>query len=795
MLKEVEIPKHIRKGLRAMVKDHPLSTNLRVFGSDTETCHGEPMSLQICGPGSSIEQAVKVGIDGHDFLLEWVDKKTIFPTFWRWIRSRLRAGGVNLCYFHNLNFDIRVLFRDYLKTLYEQNSDISFDVEIDNQHLEVKILFGKVNKASIILRGEPHAPGEPGDVIARLQILDSKAFTQASLERSLKMFGIPQDKLKAPEGLGSINFALLPKNNPLRIQFEDYSRHDAFVEMLLGLKIMEFHSLYSVAPSISLPSYAARVFRRHFMRNNESIPFPPDEVVKAAEKSYHGGKNAYHLDGPAIVEDVCEVDINSAYPHAMRSLPDITRGKYMRVEQFKKDAIGVYCISGWIDEKHLQAKYRLIYDHAFKVVKDKLRDRTIFKDLWHTAYEVEAALAHPAIKITNLWGYIWRPDEGGDNPFRRFVEHFYEKKEKTPKADPHYHFYKIVLNALYGKLVSTIEVRSAQGEDEVRKLREMGVDLPTFIRIDERFDKVLGKFVSIARNWRAGSMYNPFLASMITGHARRYLYELEVELEALHAATDSVKTRSLVEAVPGLGGLKVECYGRCYLFRNKLYLHFSKDSTYCGHKTPPFKYPEKHITYKDGRYQAVPHPKAGQPMVDDDGQHLCKVALHGYKGPLWVLFEGRHRLITERELTYTYTHVVGLREGLRRGLSPCDFIPVTETMRLGEAYVPEDLITFIVKRGGFSRNKERNGGYSGEITMLLAKETGVIGLVNDRGGLPADRMREAAAEAGFISEATSLSEFMELVREYAGSKQKYYGLNGEYSQGDIIYPDPDEEAA
>lgn len=804
MLKEVEIPKHVRHGLRPTVKDYPLPTNLRVFGSDTETYHGDPMTVQIAGPCASIEEMLALmvkGGPGVDRYFSYIDKDTVFPEFWRWIRGRLRPGGVNLCYFHNLNFDLRVLFRAYLKTMYEQNNDIGFTCEIDGQCLRVRIMFGKVNKANVTLHGPDTAEGNPGPVIARLQILDSKAFSQASLARSLRMFGIPQDKLKSPEGLGSINYALLPRDNPLRREFEDYSDQDAIAELALGLKIMEFHALYKVPPCISLPSYAAKVFRRHFLRQGEAIPFPPDEVVKASEKSYHGGKNGFYLDAAAVVEDLCEVDINSAYPHAMKSLPPLTKGEYTRVEGFVPDAVGVYCISGYIDEKHYLAKYRLVYDHAFRPVRTGTArgndsNRSYFKDLWHTCYEVEAMRKNSAVHLTGVWGYLWRPAPVADNPFARFVDHFYSKKEATPKTDPHYHFYKIVLNALYGKLVSTIEVRSAEGEDEVRKLRELGVALPAFIRIDERYDKVLGRNVSLAKNWRAGSMYNPFLASLITGHARRYLYELETDLEAVHSATDSVKTRHLIEAQKGLGGVKVECYGRCYLFRNKLYLHFSKSSEYCGHKKkdgtvdPPFKYPAK-IFDRDGR--AAVHPRAGQPLVDYDGQHLCKVALHGYKGPLWVLFEGRHELIETGKMRYHYTHVVGLREGLRRGLSVCDFIPVEETLSLSKPYEVQDLITFIVRHGGISR-KRQQGAYSGEVSALLTKETGVIGLVNDRGGRDPDMMREMCAESGYISEAMSLGDFMELVREYAGSKHKYYGSTYEQTQGDIIFPEPEEVA-
>jgi hypothetical protein len=469
----------------------------------------------------------------------------------------------------------------------------------------------------------------------------------------------------------------------------------------------------------------------------------------------------------------------------MRALPEITKGTYMRVDSFKKDAVGIYCISGTINEKHPDAKYRLVFDHAFKPVREK------FKDLWNTCYEVEAMMASKVVDITSIQGFVWRPGEGGSNPFLRFVEHFYEKKENTTKSDPHYHFYKIVLNALYGKLVSTIEVRSAEGEDEIRKLREMGVAMPPYIRIDERFDKVLGKNVSIARAWRAGSMYNPFLASLITGHARRYLYELECDLRAVHSATDSVKTTQLIEAQKGLGGLKVECFGRCYLFRNKLYLHFSKDHTYCGHKTPPFLYPAKMNQAKNGRLISVPHPKAGQPMVDYDGQHLCKVALHGFKGPLWVLFEGRHELIADGQMTYLYTHVVGLREGLRRGAAPCDFIPVTETISLHKPYEHDHLLSFIVKLGGFNPDKETS--LHGEIRALRYKETRIKGLVSDR-GYNCDHVRALCAESGYIYEEMDLNDFMELVRDCATTGRKHYGLNDTGERpGDILFPDPEEK--
>jgi hypothetical protein len=183
------------------------------------------------------------------------------------------------------------------------------------------------------------------------------------------------------------------------------------------------------------------------------------------------------------------------------------------------------------------------------------------------------------------------------------------------------------------------------------------------LNVDGVIDPRTKKRIALRPEWTAGAFYSPFWASFVTSHTRAYLYKLETKLHALHAATDSVKATTPHEAVKGLGGLKIECFGRCYLFRNKLYLHFSRDSTYCGHKEPPYKAPD------------------GTPLVED-GQHLCKVGMHGFKGQVHELFTARHRLLVEHRLAYSYEHCVGLREGIRRKEQPCDFVPRHEVLEL-----------------------------------------------------------------------------------------------------------------
>ena len=66
----------------------------------------------------------------------------------------------------------------------------------------------------------------------------------------------------------------------------------------------------------------------------------------------------------------------------------------------------------------------------------------------------------------------------------------------------------------------------------------------------------------------------------------------------------------------------------------------------------------------------------------EDGQHLCKVALHGFKGPLHILWDNRKQLVAGGHIEYEYTHVVGLREGMKREERPGDFVKRHEDLVL-----------------------------------------------------------------------------------------------------------------
>ena len=682
MEKIVSYPDHVLAGIKRNHRSYPVPKNLRLFGGDTETVKGLPHTIQVSD-------------DGITPMLRYVDRDTILPTFWELVRPAMREGGVNVCYFHNLKFDLMILFAAHHEAMYEQINAIKFHLgpdarplpkawwkEPEKTVLKVEILFGKVNAAEIT---EGHYYLEKDDALhftgqAKLKILDSRAFTLASLDRSAKMFQLSVGKLKFNEDWG--------KNATRSKDFEEYAKQDVVVQWQLGRRIMDIHEKYGVRPSVSLPQFVSRVFRHDFFKEKWHIAFPPLDVVRAAEFSYHGGKNGkscpcpghcsdeellrrpvFQCKRPYVVDDCYEADINSAFPWAMRELPSFVGGRYRRVDRYLGSGnVGVYCLSGKVSDR---TRHPIIFSHRFVPVCGP------YDSVWTTGYEVEKALSSPEVTITKCWGYVWEPkDPDGPNPFRDYVDHFYKLKEETPKNDPYYNFYKIALNSLYGKLVGAVEEheleRFGKTEEEADErqasFRERGLS------VDYRWDEALKEFVRIQKQTVAGQMYHPFIAALITGRVRALIYDLETKYHALHTATDSIKTTMPVEEVKGLGGWKVECFGRCYLLRNKLYLHMDKR----GDRAP------------EGSWARD---------LGEDGQWLVKAAFHGFKGPKVrevkgpedrpthdykeFLWRKRNQLMRDRKLTYQYQHVVGLREGMRRGETPAEFVWRTETLNLG----------------------------------------------------------------------------------------------------------------
>jgi hypothetical protein len=624
---------------------------------------------------------VQIASEGDESLIR-VDPANAFRVLMQWVDQRTNERGVNLVFFHNLRFDLTVLFAPEQEQIYNQYNNI----HLERDGYVIQMLYGRVNFVRVWrdlggylcpackqipreavrriagknICGNPKH-GEPTPVRRNLgtvvRWVDSAAFCppgSKSLAAALKIYGVEAQKLPAPAGLG--DRVLYGK------EFEDYALNDARAEEKLGCAIMALHKEYDLTPCVSLPQLSARILRHHFFRPGESFPFPPEPCRLASELSYHAGKNGFYV-APGVYENLYEYDINSAFPQAMKEMPQMVKGKYLRVKKYIPGYCGIYRIRGCSPS----ACIPLLFDSAFRPIRGK------FSDVWVTGYEIENLRRRKDYTWTLTQGWIWKhAKKYKHSPLGAFVDRFWELKSTSPKG-PKRDTYKNILNSLYGKFAACVEKRptenTAFGPVELSRGHDYG-----------------GRF------FVAGTLYHPFIATQITGYVRAELFRLETTGSALHAATDSIKSRLDLPTSDTLGGIKKETFGRCYLFRNKLYLHFARDTSLCGHNLDKgWLYVSKeeaqtldlvagaHTTGKC--WDAIEGFFRGK-LFENDGQHLCKFGLHGFKGSVFNLYRNRQHLLKNGYLDYSYSHMVNLREGIKRGETPANMITRPERLLL-----------------------------------------------------------------------------------------------------------------
>lgn len=587
MIRNIFIPPYLRRGITHNWIGYP--HRLTLFGADFETYEGKPYSLQI--------------YDGKDVYFRYVNEKNVLDVFLKYFDKRLLAGQLNVCYFHNLSFDLGVLFYKF-HSLYI-GRDI---IKVKNNDWKISACISKVCFARL-RRGK-----------TLLNLYDTLAFLQGgSLDNWCKKLDLPVKKLKKPDGLGTVR--LKSKS------FINYAKNDAVAEYHLGKYVLSQYEKYNTRICVSSASFSARIFRHKFMIKGETIDYPDDKrLIEGAILSYHGGRNGYYYPNPAVFENCCEVDISSAYPYALSCLPNFAHGEYRHVEGFSGEGEGIYEISG----VYTGCKYPSVFNHDFSVIKNN----SFVDRLWITSYELKEAITDRSFKNLKIQqGFIFFEDVKAEhNPFKNFVDSFYKLKEENRNDVLNYYIYKIILNSLYGKFIQT----NGFGDEVI-----LDIDNAGNITINNS-DSVEGK-----RYYVAGGLFNPFIATLITGFTRAYLHRLEHKFRAIHSSTDSVKFnfKNYTGDVKGLGGYKLEVIGKCIILRNKLYIHYN----------------EKGV--------------------------IEKYALHGFSGytdkekgitPVSMLL----KMIDEKTNEYKTRRILKVKEGIRQGKTPLKMLDFEKTLNV-----------------------------------------------------------------------------------------------------------------
>ena len=568
-----------------------------IYGADTETVRGKPNSLQFYSEDVAVDSIV------------FVNEKTACAEFLKWAGS-LRKQCEHVIYIHNLAFDIVELFYGH----HEQFATGEYDFRIGKWRV-----WG--------CYGTPTFCRLQRDDKTTISLIDSYSFFRGSLAQGAALYCPDLPKLKRPSDLGSRRYT--SKDSI----FVDYAMRDAVVSYHIGKAINELHTEFDLRQCVSIANLSERVFRHKFL--TYTIPQPPSDIIHAALKSYHGGKNNLNAT-PGWYQGVSSFDISSAYPRAMADLPAfsdadlycdfrMTRGRTpTRVPQF-----GVYNVSGKVSA----CPWPVLFDHSFKPVHGSI------ENIWIQGYELNEALRSGEFKPSAIRGYYYDAERDIQAPaLRAFCDDFYQRKQ-TEKNKVRRTGYKFILNSLSGKFIQT------------RKRT-----LSAYIDVDS--DRV-----TTAAELVAGGMFHPFIASAITAHTRARIHRLEHHYKAIHTATDSVftfadpvkarRTRDpdLRVGGNGLGSLEHEITGDLLLVRNKCYIIYAPDGSI---ESKAFA-----------------------------GKRIGKYALHGFQGTVNEL----EKMVATGRRKYTYTHANRLKESISRSLEVNDFVQRDGLLRVGPIVV------------------------------------------------------------------------------------------------------------
>lgn len=524
----------------------------------------------------------------------FIGKKSAIKTFLAQLK-KLPPGRYRM-YGHNLEFDM-------LSALWEMRA------KIRDGNIEFKVgdweIWGRYSKPIFATFDDGRRS---------VELVDSFLWFMTSLEKAMELVCPTIKKYPRPAALG------LTLYTPRDTGFVKYAMRDAEGAYYLGRAIEKFHVELEIPPQISLASMAAAVFRTRYMQANIYQP-PLYEWMVGSAASYHGGVNRVRPGSfPAWHMNITALDISSAYPDAVNTFPPFDNPNGYKAYRCNKKRLpkrvepqGVYKISG----KAAPCDWPALFDHDFKPLKG------VVSNTWVTGYELNAALEMDELKLSKLSGVHYISGDFDYSPFRAYVQDFYRLKSEASDEVMRY-MYKILLNALTGKFIQTS---------------------PDYTLVD-------GQLVKIQR---AGGLYHPFIASLITGHTRAAIHALEHEHEAIHTATDGIFVPGRIHGsrTKTLGAVVSEGHGDLALFRNKLYIFYSRD--------------------KD----TVKKSKGAYESETFTGQHILKCARHGFQGRVIDL----ESMIISNNRTYKINKPIKLKTALKSGEVPNKFVTTTRNVR------------------------------------------------------------------------------------------------------------------
>lgn len=498
-----------------------------IIGFDSEadtTSDGRPMLFQYSLPDMAEEDTIiqEVPISknaGLGCFLDFLDRYCNAP------------GTEYLIYGWNTAYELTQLFHDLPREVINES-----DWTIHNVKRE-----GRVYGWSIAVGNEKRQIIEFHKGKISIQFLDGMSFYKTGLDKAAKMLGVGEKY-----ALSSLDRSNFTRRDLLDADFLRYAKRDAYVTRLIGEYIQRQHNQFGIPTCISAPHFAATVFKTQFL--TKQFICPSVEIEQAGLYSYHGGKNGYYLEGPANYPVIYYYDITSAYPEAMRQLPNIEEGVWSKTNTYEKGSHAIY---------HATLQYRKCKYGGLQTSDGPWASSGNIK-VWTTSYELDEVLAQGEATLISCTGYVFSGSSGG--PLADYVDKFFAIKSTT--TGPERETAKLLLNSLYGKFFQKQPIGSVGNYD---------LDSESWIISSDETNQ--------SYDYEAGGLYNPPIASLITGYVRAKIHRLEHIYESVMTSTDGlfgINPPNREHVGRSLGQLTVK-RGSLHIWRERLYDFKSDD--------------------------------------------------------------------------------------------------------------------------------------------------------------------------------------------------------------------------
>jgi len=464
-----------------------------------------------------------------------------------------------LLVWYNLEYDIARMFAPEsnfwrgVKTGHDGVKLMLGEYEMEIRH---HLLFGSAPHFDYIFRHD--------GFILEVKALDMWGYWKAGLDNTAKALGVVGKKEVDTEvfdrKLETLSAA----------EWEDlytYAKQDANTTREIYLKTAEILSSISMTVFCkgilppSAPKAAARICFGGLV--GDDLLSSPGDAIQCALDGYHGGY-VYALRR-GYVEGVSVIDRKSAYPTILKMLPDPENVVYhpvYRGTEFKS-LIGKY---GFVVASFTETNKQFPCISMFGNDGRTMHPHGTFKNVTISIPELAVGVLMGSVTgVTISDGFYI--DGVGDGIFSDFIDKVYGLKNSAESKSPMYQVAKLLMNALYGKLIEIHDLESPliesadfelivpDNDDEEYKSALLEAyaneDMMAFEEICEQYQNgeltTFGQYLS-SDVCTVGNYFTPVYASLVTALQRAWVVLVSRSLDSIAGDTDSVFTQMRVNS-------------------------------------------------------------------------------------------------------------------------------------------------------------------------------------------------------------------------------------------------------